>query len=79
MEQDPVSTTTVLCWGRNQKPSGIENVSKGDKVKFKPTRTHTPVGSDSCSTITSAGIMKMSSMSRGVVDGRAYVFVIRST
>ena len=41
--------------------------------------THMSVGSDSCSTITSAGIMKMLSMSLGGVDGRAYVFVIRST
>ena len=53
-------------------------------MKFKPprtkthTHTHTSVGSGSCSTITNAGIMKMSSMSLGGVDGRVHVFVIRS-
>ena len=34
------------------------------------------VGSDPCSTIAGAGIMKMSSMSPFGVEGRAYIFVI---
>ena len=46
------------------------------KRRIRCKLTHMPIGSDPCSTITGAGIMKMSSMSPYGVEGRTYIFVI---
>ena len=46
------------------------------KRRIRCKLTHRRIGSDPCSTITGAGIMKMSSMSPYGVEGRAYIFVI---
>ena len=69
MEQDLVGITTLIfCGGRNANDGGTENVRKGEKAfppkpAHKHAHTDMSVGSGACSTITSAGIMKMSSMS----------------